>query len=61
MGQAQKPSFKMFIIIKASGISSHTDRDDLGKTGEDQDTRQGEKGFREGDRDSSSSSLFPYC
>lgn len=59
MGWAQKPSVKMLISIKASSISSHTDRDDLGRTGEDQDTRQGEQGFR---RDTGSSSSFsPYC
>lgn len=58
MGWAQKPSIKMLIIIKASSISSHTDKDALGRTGEDQDTRQGEQGFR-GDTDSSSS-FSPY-
>lgn len=41
---AQKPSVKMVIIIKARGTSSHADKDYLGRTGEDKDTRQGEQG-----------------
>lgn len=47
MGQVQKPSFKILMNIKTSNISSHRDKEDLGRRREDWVTRQGEQGLRE--------------